>query len=165
MKMINGSMYFMADCMKELYKVPDTVFETHVRKYVAHNNELLGVRMKGFFFASHHYGSYDVGEKSPKLHESLHESFILLLVDKQDFIESLATVKHFLINTLNATLIVDDLVKILPYGLHQFIEGYAIECKGSHIPLSPEHLDAYVASKDAQINKIKEVLALNMLIG
>ena len=166
MRRITNSYFLMNEMMLSIYKVPQRLFDDEVNKFILRNNELCGDRTAtGFMYLGIHYGTYKVGRMNPQLHESLRDEFTHVLDTFQTDVEQLATVKHFFINALNKTMVVSDLEKILPVGLHQYLEAYSVQVsEGSVTPLEPAILDAFVAAKQPAITKIQEVLALNMLI-
>ena len=164
MKALGRAHSFINDCMKEMYRVPTAMFDREVLRFIYLNNELLGKQFPGFRYRGDQYGKFDVGTRSPQLHKSLEDAFIVVLVENQDSKEDMVSIKHFLINTVNSTKSVDDLYELIPHGLNQFIEGYSVLLLSPPVRLDEENMDHLKELSQDVVKKIGEVLALNMLI-
>lgn len=164
MSVLGRAHSFINDCMKEMYVVPEAMLKEQVNKFIHMNNELIGKVFPGFRYRGEQYGTYEKGVRSPQLHRSLEESFLVVLLEYENSKSELVTIKHFLINTVNRTTSVDDLYELLPTGLHQFVEGYSANTIGTIKRLDREVMDQLKEMNQPVVTKIREVLALNMLV-
>ena len=166
MKVIKHTTYFMTDVTRELLKVPEQLYAQEVINYTRYNNEILNTAAPGFWFKLDSYGSYVRGTRNPKLDVSLEEGFYAVLAERQKAVDDLATLKHFIINTLNRTVVCENLYRILPAGLHQYIEAYGVST--TSFPYArvwdDEETDSWSQKNQEKIEKINELLTLNMLV-
>lgn len=164
MRMIFATQHILRLCMEDMEKVPNRMFKEELTRFIFMNNERLREPHTGFIFRTEFYGTYSKGQKPARLVKELEEAFIDLLCKHNNEINSLAGIKHFLISSMNFTVIAEDLYEIFPRGFHQYIEGYSKEAPANATRMDRDVLEKFIQSKQPYITRINETLALNLLI-
>lgn len=165
MRAVFATHHLVNDCMEEIYRVPVALYREEIQRFIMRNNEFLRNPHTGFIFRTEYYGSLNKGVRLPRLVKELEEEFLDFLLAHQNTLDSEVSIKHFLISSINFTVSVEDLYEIFPKGLHQYVEGYSKEVNTMTTRMDSEVLSNWVKSKQPQINRINEILAMNLLIS